>query len=222
MRRHKRPGVRDGYDLWARTYDSTSNPLVALDQRHTIPFLRPRPDERILDAACGTGRHLAELVRARSRPVGLDISHGMLRAARRKLPAVPLVQADLEQGLPVSRGACDAILLALVGEHLRELAAVFADAYRALKSRGRMVFSVFHPQMAASGIEANFEQAGVEYRLGALRHSISDYANAIADSGFRSVEHREFDGDDELVKEVPWASKYVGRPLLLVLTALKD
>jgi hypothetical protein len=26
-----RPGVRDGYDRWAETYDATSNPLVALE-----------------------------------------------------------------------------------------------------------------------------------------------------------------------------------------------
>ena len=84
---------------------------------------------------------------------------------------------------------------------------------------GRFVFSVFHPEMAAAGIEANFEQDGVEYRLGALRHTVADYLNLIDRAGFRRIEVQEFRGDDVLVEEVPWASKYLGRPLLLAVEA---
>ena len=47
-----------------------------------------------LDVACGTGRHLAHL-RHRYRVTGLDRSPEMLRIARRRLPGVPLHQADM-------------------------------------------------------------------------------------------------------------------------------
>ena len=68
----RRPGVCKGYDLWAETYDMTPNPLVALDRRVTLKTLNPGVGERVLDAGCGTGAHLAAIGRTRSRPVGLD------------------------------------------------------------------------------------------------------------------------------------------------------
>src|SRR5438034_9415337 len=93
-KRVQRPGIRDGYDRWSQTYDHTPNPLVALDRRYTMPLLQPRPAEQILDAGCGTGGHLGFMLLARSAPVGLDLSRGMLRVARRKFPSIPLAQAD--------------------------------------------------------------------------------------------------------------------------------
>ena len=47
-----------------------------------------------LDVACGTGKHL-ELLRARYHVEGVDIEPGFLEQARRRLPDVPLHQADM-------------------------------------------------------------------------------------------------------------------------------
>ena len=41
--------AREGYNLWAESYDATPNPVVALDARHTIEHLPPQDGERILD-----------------------------------------------------------------------------------------------------------------------------------------------------------------------------
>jgi len=218
-KRVQRPDVRDGYDRWSESYDQTPNPLVALDRRHTVSLLRPRKSERILDAGCGTGAHLGLMLRSGSFPVGLDLSRGMLRVTRAKHPSVPLAQADLNDRLPVRRRSFDAVLCALVGEHLSNLRLLFREIRDSLVRGGRFVFSVFHPEMAAAGIEANFEHDGVEYRLGALRHTVADYLNLIDRAGFRRIEVQEFRGDDVLVEEVPWASKYLGRPLLLAVEA---
>jgi SAM-dependent methyltransferase len=216
-----RPGVREGYDRWSDVYDGTPNPLVALDRRHTLGLLRAQPAERILDAGCGTGTHLGAMLIAGAAPVGLDFSRGMLRVARRKHRAVPLVQADLNQQLPVRPRAFDAVLCALVGEHLTNLSLLFDQLADCLVSRGRLLFSVFHPEMAAAGIEANFEQDGIEYRLGAYRHRVDDYLSIIDDAGFRDVAVSEFSPDEALVDEVPRAKRYLGRPLLLTVEARK-
>src|SRR2546421_3807578 len=176
--RVRRPGARAGYDAWAETYDETPNPLVALDRRHTLGLLRPAPGERILEAGCGTGANLRALVGAGSLPVGLDLSRGMLRVARRAVGGVPLAQADLDGELPLRPQAFDAVLCALVGEHLRAPWRFFGEAHAAMVPGARLVFSVFHPALAAAGIEANFERGGVEYRLGAHPHTVDDYLDA--------------------------------------------
>ena len=186
-KRVARPGLRDGYDRWAETYDRTSNPLVALDRRVTMKILRPSPRERILDAGCGTGANLAAMLMAGTRPVGLDLSRGMLRVARRRSRRIPLAQADLNRGLPVRPRSFDAQLCALVSEHLTRLPTLFRDAFAVLRHGGRFVFSAFHPDLAAAGVEANFEEGGVEYRLGAVCHTVDDYLNQIDDPLFAKM-----------------------------------
>ncbi len=220
-KRVQRPGVRAGYDQWATTYDATPNPLVALDRRHTLPLLRPRAGERILDAGCGTGGNLRHLVRAGAAPLGLDFSRGMLTVARRALADVPLAQADLDDRLPVRPGAFSAVLCALVGEHLASPARFFRAAHQALAATGRLVFSVFHPALAEAGSEANFEHEGAEVRLGAHRHSVADYLSAVEDAGFATARAHEFRGDEALARQVPAARKYLGHPLLLVVDATR-
>jgi len=117
----RRLDAREGYDRWAESYDRTENPLVALDRRYTLKLLEPRPGERVLDAACGTGAHVGSMLRAGSAPVGFDLFRGMLNVTRRKYPSVPLAQADLNGQLPLQGRVFDAALCALVGEHLTNL-----------------------------------------------------------------------------------------------------
>lgn len=213
--------MRDGYDLWAESYDQAANPLVVLDRRYTIEHLEPHQGERILDAGCGTGANLRRLVRAGSRPVGVDFSRGMLRVAQRSAPGALLAQADLNRELPLRRGRFDAVLCALVSEHLQNLRTLFTEAFSALRRGGRFVFSAFHPDVAAAGVEANFERDGIEYRLGAERYTVDDYLNHMDDAGFVGVRWREYSVDARVVERVPWASKYLGRPLLLIVEAAR-
>lgn len=220
-KRTSRIGPREGYDLWAESYDSTSNPLVSLDRRHTLSALKPGPGEWILDAGCGTGAHLHAILGARGRPLGLDASRGMLRMARRNLPDAALVQADLDRELPIRGGTMDAFLSALVSEHLTKLDLFFSEAFAVLRPGGRLVFSAFHPELVMAGVEANFERDGIEYRLGAERHTVDDYLCRIADAGFRELRVREHLGDERLLEEVPWAGRYRGRPLLLLIEAAR-
>ncbi len=218
-KRVERPGVREGYDRWSETYDATPNPLVALDRRFTLAALSPRAGERVLDAGCGTGVHLATLGTARSRAIGLDFSRGMLRVAQQRAPHAALAQADLNRQFPVRRRAFDAVLSALISEHLVDIRRFFSEVFTSLRPGGRLVFSAFHPELARAGIEANFERDGTEYRLGAERYTLADYLNYISDAGFRNLEWREYRGDDQLVKEMSTASKYRGIPLLLLVQA---
>lgn len=214
--------AREGYDLWSDTYDVTPNPVVAMDSRHTIKLLAPEKGELILDAGCGTGRNLTQLLQAGSNPIGIDFSEGMLNVAHRGHPNVPLALADLEQPLPFVTATFDAVLCALIGEHLSTLSAVFREFYRVVKQHGRLVFSVYHPAMSAAGIEANFERSGIEYRLGAVHYSVDEHIQLLEFGGFSEIRVLEFDGDQELVRLVPSAIKYLESPVLLVLSAIKQ
>jgi SAM-dependent methyltransferase len=57
-----------------------------------------RPVNRVLDLACGAGRHSRALVRL-AWTTGLDLSGAMIRVAQSEVPEVPFVQGDM-RGLP--------------------------------------------------------------------------------------------------------------------------
>ena len=219
MKKVRRVSAREGYDLWAEDYDGTDNPVVAMDSRHTLSVLDPRPGERILDAGCGTGRCLEPMISVGAEPVGMDFSEGMLAVARRRHSGVTLVMADLQSTFPFEDGEFDAVLCALIGEHLDEPLFALRKMRRVLRPGGRLVFSVYHPEMAAAGKEAHFERSGVEYRLGARRYTVDEYERLLAEAGFERATRREFSGDELLVEEVPSAAGLLGFPVLLVIEA---
>lgn len=221
-KRIERVSARQGYDLWSETYDSSPNPVVAMDSRHTIKLLAPNDGELILDAGCGTGRNLGPLLLSGGTAVGIDFSFRMLQVARRQIDNAPVALADLQAGLPFNSRSFDAVLCALIGEHLSDLRQVFHEFHRVLRPGGRLVFSVYHPEMSAAGIEANFEREGVEYRLGAVHYSVAEHLRLLQDTGFAGIQVAEFSGDEELAQAVPSAAKYLGHPVLLVLSAHKD
>ncbi len=66
------------------------------------------PGWRVLDIACGPGRHAAALDGEGMRVVGLDLSLALLRRAR-TVTGSPLVRADM-RALPVRPGSMDAAL----------------------------------------------------------------------------------------------------------------
>jgi SAM-dependent methyltransferase len=215
-----RPGVRRGYDLWAETYDTTENPLVFLDRKHTIGWLAPRSGERILDVGCGTGVHLAAIHDSGAYPFGLDFSHGMLSRAALRVPGVPVFAADLHAPFPLKPDSFDGVLCALVSEHLRSMHDFCEEVKRVLRPGGRFDFSAFHPAMAEAGTEANFKVGDVEYRLGAELHTLGDYRSAMERTGFQVRRFEEYVCDDGVVMEIPRAAKYLGRPMLLLIEAV--
>ncbi len=215
----RRPGVRQGYDLWADTYDETPNPLVWLDRRHTPDILDPQRGELILDAGCGTGVHLERMLAAGATPVGIDFSSGMIGLARGRHPSVPMAMVDLNSAFPFRSSTFDVVLSSLVSEHISSLHAFCHEVGRVLRPGGRFVWSVFHPDLARSGVEANFTHGDQEVRLGAELHSEEDYERALGGAGFTLRERTVYTGTPELSSLLARAVKYEGHPLLIIYTA---
>lgn len=211
--------VREGYDLWSSTYDSTPNPVVALDARHSLALLGPRPGERILDAGCGTGRNLPALHAAGAMGIGIDFSSGMLSVARGRLECSRVALADLMRPLPFRDMAFDAVLCTLIGEHLPKLDFTLGEFHRVLRPGGRLAFTVYHPELALAGVEANFDHHGIEHRLGAVLHTRDDYVRFASEAGFESLAVRDIAGDDKLARQLPKAASLLGRHVLLAITA---
>ncbi len=97
-------------------------------------------DERWLDVACGTGRHL-EILRRGRRVVGVDASGAMLRVARKRLPGVRLVRADMQSFRLGETFDVVTCLFSAIG-HLRSeraLVATFVNFARHLRPGGVVI-----------------------------------------------------------------------------------
>ena len=81
--------------LYPHRDDADARRAVALIAR----TVKLQPGWRVLDVACGAGRHAKAFVEAGARCFGLDLSATLLRVARQVTDA-PLIRADMRQ-LPV-------------------------------------------------------------------------------------------------------------------------
>jgi ubiquinone/menaquinone biosynthesis C-methylase UbiE len=212
-------GTQAAYDLWSTTYDDHANGLIVLERRFAIPRLDPRPDERILDAGCGTGDHLTALTDHGSSPIGLDLSLGMLQRARMKAPSVPVLLASLSEGLPFKPDRFDGVLCSLVSEHLTDLNRFFSEIYRVLRPGGRLVFSGLHPERVADGLTAGFEVDGRRYRVDAAPHTLADFVDAARRSGLDVTRIEEARVDHNLVQVAPRVGRFLEQKLLFVMSA---
>jgi SAM-dependent methyltransferase len=94
-----------------------------------------------LEIGCGTGAHAARLRRLGRTPVGVDLSAGMLRHARGRLP---VARADAQR-LPVRDRSVPAVVAVMVHTDLPDYPAVLREAARVLRPGGVFVHVGVHP-----------------------------------------------------------------------------
>jgi demethylmenaquinone methyltransferase / 2-methoxy-6-polyprenyl-1,4-benzoquinol methylase len=111
-----------------------------------------RPGCDVIDVAVGTGLLAQEIVAITGRAqdvIGIDLSEGMLAAARRKL-AIRLVQGLAEQ-LPFADGSADFLTMGYALRHVADLAGAFGEFHRVLRHGGTIVLlEISKPTRAVS------------------------------------------------------------------------
>jgi demethylmenaquinone methyltransferase/2-methoxy-6-polyprenyl-1,4-benzoquinol methylase len=149
----KQPDEVSGmFDGVARHYDRT-NAIMSMGNAQlwraaTVRAVDPRPGERILDVAAGTGTSSAALARNGATVVALDFSAGMIAEGRRRHPELEFVEADAEK-LPFGDDEFDAVSISFGLRNVEHPKAALGEMYRVLKPGGRLVVCEFSkPQRA--------------------------------------------------------------------------
>lgn len=130
--------VEEMFDRIAPRYDALNRVLTfRMDvawRRTTVETLALPRGARVLDLACGTGDLCRTLTDAGHRPIGVDFSAGMLRAAHTD---APLVRADAMQ-LPFADATFDGLTCGFALRNFAALAPVLAECARVVRSGGRL------------------------------------------------------------------------------------
>jgi demethylmenaquinone methyltransferase/2-methoxy-6-polyprenyl-1,4-benzoquinol methylase len=130
--------VRTMFDAIAPRYDLVNRIMTfRMDvrwRRRTVRALALRPGSTVLDLACGTGDLCRELSSSGLSPIGVDLSFGMLAAARTD---APLVHGDALR-LPLPGASVDGVTCGFALRNFESLPPFFEELARVVRPGGRI------------------------------------------------------------------------------------
>ena len=203
------------FDQVAAGYDRTNTVLSLGNDRlwriATTRAIAPRPGQRILDLAAGTGASSVALARSGAEVVAGDFSPGMIAEGRRRhghVPNVTFVEADA-MALPFADGEFDVVTISFGLRNVNDPKKALAEMLRVTAPGGMLLVCEFsHPQnpafaslyrfyndrilpTVARSVSSNAE--AYDY----LNESIKDWPDQVTlsswirDAGWTRVAHRD-------------------------------
>jgi phosphatidylethanolamine/phosphatidyl-N-methylethanolamine N-methyltransferase len=131
------------YDVHSMFYDATFGRLVKRRIARAISHMNVHPDDLILDLGIGTGVSLNYYPTDRGRIVGVDLSAGMLREARKKIRERGLARASVFQAnaleLPFASSTFDHVFISHVISVVSDPVKLIQEAQRVAKPGARIV-----------------------------------------------------------------------------------
>ena len=152
--------AREGYALWADTWDATPSPIVALERRALLPWIGELHPRLTIDVGCGTGRWTERLS-----AIGVDLSPAMLAIAAAKPGLRGRLAVAGATSIPIMSCAADLVLCALTLGHVSDPVAAIREFARILTPGGTLLLTDFHPAAAAQGWRRTFRHGGQVYEL---------------------------------------------------------
>lgn len=154
------------FDDVAERYDLT-NDILSLGQDRrwrgaVLDAVAPRPGERILDLAAGTGTSSVPFAQAGALVVPCDFSQGMLAVGKKARPALPFTAGDATR-LPFADDTFDAVMISFGLRNIVDPDAGLREMLRVTRPGGRLVVCEF-----SSPTWAPFRTVYLEYLMKAL------------------------------------------------------
>ncbi len=154
------------FDGVAKRYDLTNDVLsLGQDRRWrsaVLDAVDPRPGERVLDLAAGTGTSSQPFRDAGAYVVPCDFSLGMLQVGKQARPALPFVAGDGTR-LPFADDSFDAVTISFGLRNIVDPDAGLRELLRVTRPGGRLVVCEF-----SSPTWAPFRTVYLEYLMKAL------------------------------------------------------
>lgn len=176
-----RVSALEGHRVWAASYNTSPNPLLALESRLLTELLGRVASQRVIDVACGTGRWAARLAASGAVVYGIDMCREMLEQAPKMLDG-RVILADVAR-LPIAAEAADLTICSLAAAYFPDLDHAFFEMARVTKSGGRVLVSDLHPEAVAAGWTRSFRAGSLIYEMEHFGYSLERIHGAGRDSG---------------------------------------
>lgn len=175
----------EGHRLWALSYDSGPNPLLALERRAMREIVAPLRPSTVIDIACGTGEWLSYFQRAGSDVFGCDACQEMLTQAAKYAHLhgrIALAEADR---VPLRGSVADLILCSLSLGYFPKIDSVFREFTRLSMPGGHIALSDIHPYALAAGWSRSFKLGEQRYELENHHRTLQEINHAASAVGLR-------------------------------------
>jgi ubiquinone/menaquinone biosynthesis C-methylase UbiE len=156
---------------------------------------------KVLDVGCGPGTYTSYFASKGAKVCAIDISEEMIKLTREKVPSAGVMVADMNK-IPYPSGTFDLVFYGLSIHYLKDILPTLKEAYRVLKSKGKLVITTGNPAInGARLVDINGELMFVmEDYFGAMAEqwqmvpgmmiknytkNISGFINPVSKSGFR-------------------------------------
>ncbi|WPR64892.1 demethylmenaquinone methyltransferase [Glutamicibacter protophormiae] len=138
--------VQEMFDNLAPRYDLLNTlmtgGIVNYWRKITTEAIAPKPGERILDLAAGTGTSSVPLAKAGARVTACDMSHGMLAEGRKRYPELEFIYGD-GHDLPFEDNTFDAVTISYGLRNISDTEKALSELRRVTKPGGRIVVAEF-------------------------------------------------------------------------------
>lgn len=197
--------VRDQYNKFGSSYqEKRKNPASGfwnsqIEVPAMLDLLRSVGQDRvILDAGCGSGDLVAEVSKFARLCVGIDVSETMISLAKQAHPKHDFKVSSIDR-LDFKIDSFDVVCSSLVLHYFNDLAPVFKEVARVLKTGGTFIFSIHHP-FTETFVDSNdaehpfkvgkyFHQQKYEWGMAGMvlesyHHTFEAISKAGSDNGF--------------------------------------
>jgi len=138
------------FDEWPEKYDEWFTTPIGLlvnqyERELLLSLLRPKSDELILDAGCGTGIFTVDILSFGTHVIGVDLSLPMLLRAAKKVRENHFqpVLADISF-LPFPRNAFDKVVSVTALEFIEDAKGAMGELFRVTRKRGYIVVATLN------------------------------------------------------------------------------
>ena len=177
----------EGHRLWARGYDSTANPILALEERSMRNLLQGLRPATVLDVACGTGRWLLHFQQSGASACGVDGCEEMLAQARKRLGHHGNLAVGDAAELPLADATADLILSCMALGYFPDLYRVFSELFRVARVGGYIAVSDLHPEAIAAGWTRSFRAGDSSYEIEHFCYAVEDVECIAATAGLSLI-----------------------------------
>jgi ubiquinone/menaquinone biosynthesis C-methylase UbiE len=219
----KRLGTAKGYDIISKMYSDRSNMVVAAEGKKIIELIGKVRGKKILDAGCGSGRYSIQLAKKGAEVHGIDISKGMLRAARKNGKRLGIkYQIASMLRIPYSDNVFDVVISNLAIDHVNDYKKALSEMLRVCKPNGFIVISTMHPDlMAKKKLIVPFGQGKIKVGVVSYRRTKKEFTAALK-RGVRNLKFYDLMVPKSAEKFNPVVYRgFAGKPFVLAMRFVK-
>jgi malonyl-CoA O-methyltransferase len=180
----------EGHSIWAPTYDTEPNPLIALERRAMGELVQSLRPATVIDVGCGTGRWLLYFQSGGSTVFGCDACGEMLSEAAKVSSLRGRVVLAAAEHIPFRDRMADLVLCSISLGYFNDIVRAFAEFSRTSKPGGLVAVSDIHPEALRSGWTRSFKLGKERYEMEHYRRSFDEVNRAAARAGLRAKSFR--------------------------------